>query len=158
MPEHHGATGFHINPNYWLVQRRTGEDVRDRFDGGTGARKVGRILGRGGFAATFALDAAKGTVAVGAARAMGFGHWWLIGAALAVTAGQVWPVQLGVRGGGGLSTARGAARWSASRPWPIGRCWVGCSAGCGAGRGGSRQCRAAPGGLAPASAGGGGGR
>jgi glycerol-3-phosphate acyltransferase PlsY len=68
---------------------------------------VGRILGKSGFALTFAGDALKGAVAVGLARWLDLPSWGIIAAVLAVVVGHLWPIQLGGRGGKGASTALG---------------------------------------------------
>ena len=93
---------------YYLVRLRTGQDIRGMGSGTVGARNAGRVLGRAGFAATFALDVAKGALAVGAARALGAAPWVVMLAAVAVVAGHIWPVQLRFHGGKGLATALGA--------------------------------------------------
>ena len=98
-----------FSPGYWLVRWRTGEDIRRRHSGRTGARNVGRMLGRRGFAVTFALDAAKGALAVGLAAVLGLDGWSLAAAAVAVVVGHIWPAPLRFRGGRGLSPAFGAA-------------------------------------------------
>jgi len=95
-----------MNAGYYLLRWRDGRDIRDQGSGNAGAKNVGRLLGRQAFLLTFALDAAKGALAVTVAQ-----YWapamvpWC---ALAVVAGHVWPVQLGGRGGKGVATALGA--------------------------------------------------
>ena len=76
--------------------------------GTVGARNAGRVLGRAGFAATFAIDSAKGALAVAVAGALGSAPWAVMLAAIAVVAGHIWPAQLRFHGGKGLATARGA--------------------------------------------------
>ena len=93
---------------YYLVRLRTGQDIRTMGSGTVGARNAGRTLGRAGFAATFAIDVAKGALAVGVARALGAAPWVVMLAAIAVVAGHIWPVQLKFHGGKGLATALGA--------------------------------------------------
>src|SRR5689334_23354933 len=93
---------------YYLVRLRTGQDIRTMGTGTVGARNAGRALGRAGFAATFAIDVAKGALAVGAAQALGVAPWAVMLAAVAVVVGHIWPVQLGFHGGKGLATALGA--------------------------------------------------
>ncbi len=77
---------------YYVVRWRTGADIRRIGSSSAGARNAGRVLGRWGFALVLALDALKGVAAVWAACAIGLG-----GAAVAVVAGHVVPVQLGFR-------------------------------------------------------------
>jgi glycerol-3-phosphate acyltransferase PlsY len=93
---------------YYLVRLRTGQDIRTLGSGTAGARNAGRTLGRSGFAATFAIDVAKGALAVGLAQALGVAPWVAMLAAVAVVAGHIWPAQLAFHGGKGLATALGA--------------------------------------------------
>jgi glycerol-3-phosphate acyltransferase PlsY len=111
-----------ISAGYLLVRRRTGEDVRKQGSGATGATNAARILGRRGFVLVMVLDAVKGAIAAFAARAVGLEGGWQFAAATAVVAGHVWPVQLGFRGGRGLSPLLGA--WLVLAPLAIGACLV----------------------------------
>jgi glycerol-3-phosphate acyltransferase PlsY len=99
-----------FNAPYKLVSLRTGQDnnIRTMGSGTVGARNAGRTLGRAGFAVTFAIDVAKGALAVGVAQALGVLPWAVMLAAIAVVAGHIWPAQLGFHGGKGLATALGA--------------------------------------------------
>jgi glycerol-3-phosphate acyltransferase PlsY len=92
---------------YYLVRWRTGQDIRQVGSGTAGARNVGRILGKGGFALTFFGDALKGSLAVGLARWLDLPAIGIVAALLAVVIGHLWPVQLGWKGGKGASTALG---------------------------------------------------
>jgi acyl phosphate:glycerol-3-phosphate acyltransferase len=92
---------------YYLVRWRTGQDIRNVGSGTAGARNVGRILGKGGFALTFLGDAIKGALAVGLARWLDLPAISIVAAMLAVVAGHLWPMQLGWKGGKGASTALG---------------------------------------------------
>lgn len=92
---------------YYLVRWRTGQDIRELGSGTAGARNVGRILGKGGFVATFLVDAIKGALAVQVAYWAGLSSAGIIAALLAVVMGHLWPIQLGGRGGKGASTALG---------------------------------------------------
>jgi len=94
-----------FSTGYYLVRKRTGQDIRELGSGSTGARNAGRAVGRAGFWLTMAGDMAKGGLAVWLA-------WDLTGndrlellAWLAVVAGHLWPAQLGFRGGKGVSTS-----------------------------------------------------
>jgi len=94
-----------FSTGYYLVRRRTGQDIRELGSGSTGARNAGRVLGRRGFWLTMAGDMAKGGLVVWLALALtGNDRVALLGL-LAVTAGHVWPAQLGFRGGKGVSTS-----------------------------------------------------
>ncbi len=92
---------------YYLVRWRTGQDIRSVGSGTAGARNVGRILGKAGFALTFLGDALKGALAVGLARWLDLPDFAVVAAMLAVTVGHLWPIQLGGKGGKGASTALG---------------------------------------------------
>lgn len=92
---------------YYWVRLRDGRDVRETGSGSTGARNVGRLLGRGAFLATVFLDAAKGALAIALAVWFGAGAWGTALALLAVVAGHVVPIQLQWRGGKGVATALG---------------------------------------------------
>jgi glycerol-3-phosphate acyltransferase PlsY len=111
-----------ISPGYLLVRRRTGEDVRAQGSGATGATNAARILGRRGFVLVMILDAVKGAIAAFGARAVGLEPGWQFAVAAAVVAGHVWPVQLGFRGGRGLSPLLGA--WLVLAPLAIAACLV----------------------------------
>ena len=91
-----------FSPGYWLVRWRTGMDVRTTGSGGTGAKNVGRVLGKGGYAAVMVVDVGKGALVGAAARFMGVSTAWAFAAAFMVVVGHVWPVWLGFRGGKGV--------------------------------------------------------
>ena len=97
-----------FSTGYYLVRLRAGRDIRDLGSGATGGSNVGRLLGKPGFAITMAGDTLKGALAVGVAAYGGGEPWLLAAAALAVVIGHIFPIQLGGRGGKGLSTALGA--------------------------------------------------
>lgn len=109
-----------LSPGYWLVRWRTGADLREQGSGATGATNAARVLGRQGFIAVMVLDAVKGAVAAAAARWAGLSDGWEFTAAIAVIAGHIWPIQLGFRGGRGLSPLLGA--WLVLAPLAIGLC------------------------------------
>lgn len=98
-----------LNAGYYLVCCRRGKDIRSHGSGNAGARNVGRLLGPAGFAVTFALDAAKGAIAVMLAEMIAPGMATPALCALVVVAGHVWPAQLDWRGGKGIATSFGAA-------------------------------------------------
>ena len=97
-----------IQTGYYLVRARTGRDLRREGSGSTGARNVGRLLGRTGFVLTLAGDLLKGAVALGLAAWLGASLWGAAVALVAVAAGHVWPVQLGFSGGRGVAVGLGA--------------------------------------------------
>ena len=97
-----------VSTGYYLVKALTGDDIRAAGSGNIGARNVARVLGRRWMTFTLAGDALKGAVVVAVGQYLTFDAWAVIGVAMAVVAGHVWPVQLGFRGGKGLATAMGA--------------------------------------------------
>jgi glycerol-3-phosphate acyltransferase PlsY len=96
-----------FNTGYYLVRMMTGQDVRTLASGGTGSRNVGRLLGAKGFVLTFIGDAGKGGAAVWLGGYLGLAQWQLMCVLLAVTAGHIFPMQLGFRGGKGFATLAG---------------------------------------------------
>lgn len=92
---------------YYLVRFARGQDIRNVESGSAGARNAGRLLGKRGFAAVFALDALKAILFMILARSLTSAEMlpWL---APFLVAGHIWPAQLGFRGGRGLVPALGA--------------------------------------------------
>ena len=91
---------------YYLVRARTGRDIREFESGSTGARNVGRVLGKSGCLLTTLGDMAKGALAVWfAAEFTRHNRLAMALAVLAVVAGHVWPAQLHFRGGKGVATS-----------------------------------------------------
>lgn len=97
-----------LQTGYWVVRRKTGQDLRSIGSGSTGATNVGRVLGRPGFLLIMLLDMLKGAVALVLAILLGSPVALIPLVILAVVAGHVLPVQLGFRGGKGLSPGFGA--------------------------------------------------
>ena len=97
-----------VSVGYYLVKFRTGQDIRSLGSGAAGSSNVARALGPAGFVVTLLGDAAKGVVTAWGATYFGLQAWFVMAAILAVVAGQIWPVQLGFRGGKGLGPALGA--------------------------------------------------
>jgi acyl phosphate:glycerol-3-phosphate acyltransferase len=93
---------------YYLVRARTGRDIREIESGSTGARNVGRVLGKSGFGLTVLGDFGKGALAVWGAQEWTHNHHLAALALLAVVAGHIWPAQLRFRGGKGAATSLGA--------------------------------------------------
>ncbi len=91
-------------------------DLRRIGSGNIGATNVLRTGHRGAAAATFLLDAAKGGVAVLAARAA-LAEDAAQAAGLAAFLGHLFPVWLGLRGGKGVSTLLGLL---VALAWPAG--------------------------------------
>jgi len=93
---------------YYLVRARTGRDIREIESGSTGARNVGRVLGKSGFGLTVLGDFGKGALAVWSVHEWTHNHHLAALAMLAVVAGHIWPAQLHFRGGKGAATSLGA--------------------------------------------------
>jgi len=93
---------------YYLVLLQLRTDIRDHGSGGVGARNVGRLLGRAGFAATLTGDLLKGSLAVFLAQKFELTDPAVSLVVLAVVAGHIWPLPLGFRGGRGIATVIGA--------------------------------------------------
>src|SRR5580698_1890510 len=90
---------------YYLVRVWTGRDIRDIGSGSTGARNVGRVLGKAGLILTAVGDLGKGALAVWLARAFSHDDISAALAVPAVVAGHLWPVQLKFHGGKGIATS-----------------------------------------------------
>ncbi len=97
-----------IPTGYVLVRLRTGQDVRRLGSGSTGARNVGRLLGRWGFLLTLLGDITKGALALALAQAWAGSPSAEAATLVAVTAGHVWPAPLRFAGGRGVAVALGA--------------------------------------------------
>jgi len=93
---------------YFLVRAWTGLDIRKIDSGSTGARNVGRVLGKLGFVLTVLGDFSKGALAVWGAQTWTHHHHLAVLAMLAVVAGHIWPAPLRWRGGKGVGTSLGA--------------------------------------------------
>ena len=92
---------------YYLVRWRTGRDLRALGSGNAGARNAGRVLGRGGFAASMIIDAGKGAAATWVGMQVDPQPLATVIAMTAVVVGHIWPAQLRFRGGKGAATALG---------------------------------------------------
>jgi glycerol-3-phosphate acyltransferase PlsY len=100
-----------------LIARALGlGDLRKIGSGNIGATNVLRTGNKRAAAATLLLDAAKGTVAVLAARHLA-GETAAMVAGLAAFLGHLYPVWLGFRGGKGVATFLGVMLALA---WPVG--------------------------------------
>jgi glycerol-3-phosphate acyltransferase PlsY len=97
-----------ICTGYYLVRFKDGTDIRESGSGGVGARNVGRVLGRSGFALTLLGDSLKGVLALLLCRMFHVSAWGTGLAVIAVIAGHIWPLTLQFRGGRGIATAIGA--------------------------------------------------
>ena len=77
-----------ICAGYYLVRIKTGLDIREQGSGGVGARNVGRVLGKTGFAISLMGDGLKGVVAIVLARKFEIAEPAVALALVAVIAGQ----------------------------------------------------------------------
>ncbi len=93
--------------SYLVVRVHRGIDVRTIGSRSAGATNVLRASGRWAALLALLLDAAKGSAAVVAARALDAGPWWLAAAAVAAVVGHMFPLFLAFRGGKGVATAAG---------------------------------------------------
>ncbi|HVN78874.1 MAG TPA: glycerol-3-phosphate 1-O-acyltransferase PlsY [Terriglobia bacterium] len=93
---------------YLIVRLGWGTDIRTLGSGNIGAANVLRSSSRWGGILTLLMDAAKGFLAVCAARHFVHGNEQYVAmAAVAVVAGHVFPVFLKFKGGKGVATAAG---------------------------------------------------
>jgi glycerol-3-phosphate acyltransferase PlsY len=100
-----GAVPF----GYLLTRLSTGKDVRTSGSGNIGATNVLRTAGKTLGVATLALDIVKGIAAVALAQWLTQDNrTWMALAALAASAGHVFPVFLGFKGGKAVATFAGA--------------------------------------------------
>ena len=101
-----------VPTGYLVTKRLTGKDIRQLGSGNAGGNNTWHEVGKGAGAFVGGADFSKGIVAVAVA------HWlvdvplfqpdfFVLGAAVAVIAGQMWPVFLGFRGGNGLGPTFG---------------------------------------------------
>jgi glycerol-3-phosphate acyltransferase PlsY len=112
-----------ILPSWYAVRWLAGRDLREAGSGTVGSTNAGRILGKKAYLVLTILDIAKGWAAPAVAALCGLGGWWVAAAGAAVVAGHLWPVQLGFRGGKGLSASYGvilfSSPWTALLMWPV---------------------------------------
>lgn len=97
-----------FSTGYYLVRMRIGRDIRETGSGSASASNVGRMLGKTGFAITFAGDLLKGLLAILVANYVARGLSFAGLAMIAVVVGHIFPIQLRGRGGKGIATALGA--------------------------------------------------
>lgn len=96
-----------LNAGYYVVRLRQEADIRDFGSGNAGATNAGRLLGRWGFLAVLLLDAGKGAAAAGMACWASEDPRAPVVALAGAVLGHIWPIQLGFRGGKGVSTLLG---------------------------------------------------
>ncbi len=91
-----------ISSGYYLTLLWTGKDIRNSGSSSTGAKNVGRVLGKKGFLVTLTLDFIKGITALLIAIALKPEPWAISLSLIAVTTGHIWPIQLRFKGGKGI--------------------------------------------------------
>jgi acyl-phosphate glycerol 3-phosphate acyltransferase len=102
------ALGCFNTGYYWVLLTRR-QDIREFGSGSTGARNVGRLLGAPGFVVTFVGDIIKAWagIAFGLALVPNSAHiFWSLPC---LVIGHIYPIQMGFRGGKGVSVALGGA-------------------------------------------------
>lgn len=93
---------------YLIVKLTHGADVRASGSGNIGATNVSRVAGKTAGAATLALDAGKGYLAVWlTARWTNGNTRWMMAAALCAVMGHMFSLWLRFRGGKGVATTLG---------------------------------------------------
>lgn len=97
-----------IATGYYLVKLKTGKDLRELGTRSTGAKNVGRVLGKPWFVVVLLCDVAKGALAIAVPRVLHLGPGVELAALLALVIGHIWPIQLGFRGGKGMGPTLGA--------------------------------------------------
>jgi glycerol-3-phosphate acyltransferase PlsY len=97
-----------ISPAYVLGRLMRGIDLREAGSRNLGARNAARTLGRPVGVLVWALDMAKGAVAVLASARLGAPLPLAVGCGAAAVSGHNWPVFHSFRGGRGASTVMGA--------------------------------------------------
>lgn len=97
-----------LSTGYYLARWRAGTDVRTTGSGSTGARNVGRLLGRTAFGLIVLADVSRGALAVFLADWLDASPWVRGLVPAVVVAGHIWPAQLGFRGGRGVAVGLGA--------------------------------------------------
>jgi len=90
-----------------LLTRRRGIELRNVGSGNPGAANVLRSVGVASAVAVMLLDAAKGMVAVTAARAISDDVAVVTSAGIAAIVGHIYPVWCGFRGGKGVAASAG---------------------------------------------------
>jgi glycerol-3-phosphate acyltransferase PlsY len=103
-----GAYGLGSIPFGYLAGRICGKDLRREGSGNIGATNAFRVLGKGWGLSVFALDFAKGLLAVELFGAIvSHAEGWMLAAGVAAILGHNFPVWLGFRGGKGIATSAG---------------------------------------------------
>lgn len=103
-----GAYGLGSIPFGYLAGRICGKDLRREGSGNIGATNAFRVLGKGWGLSVFALDFAKGLLAVELFGGLvSNAEGWMLAAGITAILGHNFPVWLGFRGGKGIATSAG---------------------------------------------------
>jgi glycerol-3-phosphate acyltransferase PlsY len=97
-----------ISTGYYLVRVRLRQDLRGLGSGSTGAKNVGRVMGKTGYVLTLICDIVKGAFAVWLVQFISGDPRLAALAMLSVVLGHIWPIQLAFHGGKGMATSLGA--------------------------------------------------
>lgn len=97
-----------ISSGYYLVKIFAGIDIRKHVSGSTGARNVGRVLGKKGFILTVCCDFIKGAAIILLCNFLNLSETATSLSMIAIVTGHIFPVQLGFDGGKGVVVTVGA--------------------------------------------------
>jgi len=92
---------------YLVAKRRKGVDIREVGVGNMGAANTFREIGPREGAIVWAVDVAKGAVAILIAQALNVPQLWVLGAGFAALLGHIFPAYIGFKGGKGAATIMG---------------------------------------------------
>ncbi|MEK3881469.1 glycerol-3-phosphate 1-O-acyltransferase PlsY [Paenibacillus sp. PL2-23] len=98
-----GSVSFSIVIAKWIK----GIDIRQHGSGNAGATNTLRVLGKGPGILVFALDIAKGVLAVYLGYTLGDNGWIPVLCGLAAIIGHNWPIWFRFKGGKGIATTIG---------------------------------------------------
>lgn len=96
-----------FNTGYYYIKLKFNKDIRSIGSFSTGATNVSRISGKKGFIITFLGDSIKAIVAIILVKYLNLSYTETQLCLLAVVSGHIFPIQLGFKGGKGISTILG---------------------------------------------------
>lgn len=96
-----------FNTGYYYVKFNFNKDIRSIGSFSTGATNASRISGKKGFIITFLGDSIKGILTIILVKYLNLSYTETQLCLLAVVAGHIFPIQLGFKGGKGISTILG---------------------------------------------------
>jgi glycerol-3-phosphate acyltransferase PlsY len=97
-----------VNGGYYIVRAMRDVDLRQTGSGSTGGTNAARVLGKWARPTVGGLDLLKGAAILCAARSAGLGTDAQGEVLFAAVLGNIYPFQLGFRGGKGIGTSLGA--------------------------------------------------